>query len=127
MDIINIPILKIENFLIASIQVALHDMQAVQFKDAVLQRIHESKAKGVIIDLTATDVLDSFVGRLISDIAAMARLMGTTVVITGLQPAVAITLVELGLELPGIETALNLEKGIAKLRKITESKADGNA
>lgn len=127
MDIINIPILKIENFLIASIQVALHDMQAVQFKDAVLQRIHESKAKGVIIDLTATDVLDSFVGRLISDIAAMARLMGTTVVITGLQPAVAITLVELGLELPGIETALNLEKGIAKLRKITESKADGSA
>ncbi len=127
MDIINIPILKIENFLIASIQVALHDLQAVQFKDAVLQRIYESKAKGVIIDLTATDVLDSFVGRLISDIAAMARLMGTTVVITGLQPAVAITLVELGLELPGIETALNLEKGIAKLRKITESNADGSA
>lgn len=127
MDIVNIPILKIENFLIASIQVALYDMQAIQFKDAVLQKIYDTKAKGLIIDLTATDVLDSFVGRLISDIAAMARLMGTTVVITGLQPAVAITLVELGLELPGIVTALNLEKGIAKLRQITENTADGNA
>ncbi|HEY1011660.1 MAG TPA: STAS domain-containing protein [Herpetosiphonaceae bacterium] len=127
MDIINIPILKIENFLIASVQVALHDAQAVQFKDAVLQKVYETKAKGVIIDLTATDVLDSFVGRLISDIAAMARLMGTTVMLTGLQPAVAITLVELGLELPGVGTALNLEKGIAQLRRITENSADGNA
>jgi len=127
LDTINIPILPIQDFLIASVQVALHDAQAIQFKDTVLQRIYETKAKGVIIDLTAIDVLDSFVGRLISDIAAMARLMGTIVVITGLQPPVAITLVELGLELHGVETALNLEKGIARLRKITESGADGHA
>jgi rsbT antagonist protein RsbS len=127
LDTINIPILQIENFLVASVQVALHDAQAVQFKDKVLQKIYDTKAKGVIVDLTAIDVLDSFVGRLISDIAAMARLMGTTVVITGLQPAVAITLVELGLELQGVVTALNLEKGIAQLRKMTESGADGRA
>lgn len=127
MDTINIPILQIEDFLVASVQVALHDAQAVQFKDKVLQKIYDTKAKGVIIDLTAIDVLDSFVGRLISDIAAMARLMGTTVVITGLQPAVAITLVELGLELHGVVTALNLEKGIAQLRRMTEMAADGRA
>lgn len=127
METINIPILQIEDFLVASVQVALHDAQAVQFKDTVLQKIYDTKAKGVIIDLTAIDVLDSFVGRLISDIAAMARLMGTTVVITGLQPAVAITLVELGLELQGVVTALNLEKGIMQLRKMTESRSDGRA
>jgi rsbT antagonist protein RsbS len=116
-ELIRIPILQIENFLVASIQVALHDRSAVQFRDDLLQRIFETKAKGLIIDLTAVDIVDSFIGRLIGDVAEMAALMGTRVVVSGLQPAVAITLTELGLELPGVITALNLEKGITVLRR----------
>jgi rsbT antagonist protein RsbS len=114
---VRIPILKVENVLVASIQVALHDASAIQFKDDLLQKVHETKARGVIVDLTALDVVDSFIGRMIADIAAMAGLMGTRVVLTGLQPAVAITLVELGLELPRVMTALNLEKGLALMRR----------
>ena len=116
MNSLRIPILKVEDVLIASIQVALHDASAVQFKDDLLQKIHDTKARGVIIDLTAIDVVDSFIGRMIADIASMAGLMGARVVLTGLQPAVAITLVELGLELPRVLTALNLEKGLALMR-----------
>lgn len=120
---VRIPILKVENVLVASIQVALHDASALQFKDDLLQKIHDTKARGVIIDLTALDVVDSFIGRLIADITAMAGLMGTRVILTGLQPAVAITLVELGLELPRVKTALNLEKGLALMRKIEAEEA----
>ncbi len=123
--LIRIPILQIENFLVASIQTALHDRSAVQFRDDLLQRIHETKAKGLIIDLTAVDIVDSFIGRLIGDVAEMAALMGTRVVVSGLQPAVAITLTELGLELPGIITALNLEKGISILRRLTREEEGG--
>ncbi|MGB9724129.1 MAG: STAS domain-containing protein [Chloroflexia bacterium] len=123
--LIRIPILQIEDFLVASIQVALHDRSAVQFRDDLLQRIHETKAKGLIIDLTAVDIVDSFIGRLIGDVAEMAALMGTRVVVSGLQPAVAITLTELGLELPGIITALNLEKGISILRRLTREEEGG--
>jgi rsbT antagonist protein RsbS len=122
--LIRIPILQIEDFLVASIQVALHDRSAVQFRDDLLQRIHETKAKGLIIDLTAVDIVDSFIGRLIGDVAEMAALMGTRVVVSGLQPAVAITLTELGLELPGIITALNLEKGISILRRLTRQEEE---
>ena len=124
MDNLRIPILKIGDILIASIQVALHDASAVQFKDDLLQKIHDTRARGVIIDLTALDVVDSFIGRLIADIAAMAGLMGARVVLTGLQPAVAITLVELGLELPRVLTALNLEKGLTMMRRLTEESGD---
>lgn len=113
-----IPILKIEEFLVASVQVELYDKSAVLFKENLLERIYETKAKGLILDLTAVEVVDSFMGRIITEVGAMAALMGTKVVITGLQPAVAITLVELGLELEGVYTALNLEKGIAALRRM---------
>jgi rsbT antagonist protein RsbS len=88
-----------------------------------LERIYATKARGLILDLTAVDVVDSFLARLTGDIAEMAGLMGTTVVITGLQPEVAITLVELGVELRGVTTALNLEKGIAALRKMVETES----
>jgi rsbT antagonist protein RsbS len=111
-----IPILRIEDFLVASVQMALHDRAAMQFKDDLLQRIHETKARGLIMDLTALDIVDSFIAKLIGDIAEMAALMGTKVVVTGLQPAVAVSLVELGVELRGVITALNLEKGIKILR-----------
>ncbi len=113
-----IPILKISEFLVASVQVELYDKSAVMFKENLLQRIYETKAKGLILDLTAVEVVDSFMGRIITEVGAMAGLMGTKVVITGLQPAVAITLVELGLELTGVHTALNLEKGIDTLRRM---------
>jgi len=116
---VRIPILKVGDVLIASIQIALHDASAVQFKDDLLQKIHDTKARGVIIDLTAIDIVDSFIGRMIADIASMSGLMGTRVVLTGLQPAVAITLVELGLELPTVLTALNLEKGLDIMRNQT--------
>ncbi|MBK9943875.1 MAG: STAS domain-containing protein [Kouleothrix sp.] len=125
MESLRIPILKIGDVLIASIQTTLHDSSAVQFKDDLLQRIFETRARGLIVDLTAVEVVDSFIGRLISDIASMAGLMGTRVVITGLQPAVAITLVELGLELPQVLTALNLEKGLAALQRQIEESGDG--
>jgi rsbT antagonist protein RsbS len=120
-----IPILKIENVLIASIQTTLHDTSAVQFKDDLLNKIYENKARGVIVDMTTVEVVDSFIGRLIADIAAMAGLMGAQVVLTGLQPAVAITLVELGLELGRAKTALNLEKGLAMMRRQAEENGDG--
>ncbi|MBK9711848.1 MAG: STAS domain-containing protein [Kouleothrix sp.] len=125
MESLRIPILKIGNVLIASIQTSLHDSSAVQFKDDLLQRIFETRARGLIVDLTAVEVVDSFIARLISDIASMAGLMGTRVVITGLQPAVAITLVELGLELPQVLTALNLEKGLVMLQRQIEESGDG--
>ena len=113
-----IPILKIGDFLVASIQVELYDKSAVLFKDNLLQEIYRTKARGLILDLTAVEVVDSFMGRIITEVGAMAGLMGTKLVITGLQPAVAITLVELGLGLEGVHTALNLEKGIATLERI---------
>lgn len=117
MDNLRIPILKIGDVLIASIQVALHDASAMQFKDDLLEKIHATNARGVIIDLTALDVVDSFIGRMIADISMMSGLMGAQVILTGLQPAVAITLVELGLELPRVLTALNLEKGLELMRR----------
>jgi rsbT antagonist protein RsbS len=116
-----IPILKIGEFLIASVQIELQDASAVQFKDDILEAISEHRARGVVVDLTAVEVVDSFLGRIIGDVAAMARLMGARVVVTGLQPAVAITLVELGLELRGVVTALNLEKGLEKLHQLVQS------
>lgn len=125
MNNLRIPILKVGDVLIASIQVALHDASAVQFKDDLLQKIHDTKARGVIIDLTAIDVVDSFIGRMIADIAAMAGLMGARVILTGLQPAVAITLVELGLELTGVLTALNLEKGLAMMQNQVDQAEEG--
>ena len=123
MEVVRIPILQIENYLVASIQTALHDKAAIQFRDDLLERIYATKARGLILDLTAVDVVDSFLARLTGDIAEMASLMGTTVVITGLQPEVAITLVELGVELKGVTTALNREKGISTLRKMVEKES----
>ena len=122
MDSLRIPILKISDILIASIQMELHDASAVQFKDDLLQQIYTTRAQAVIIDLTAVEVVDSFIGRLIADITAMTGLMGASVVLTGLQPAVAITLVELGLELPQVTTALNLEKGLRLLQQWVEGR-----
>ncbi len=119
MEVSRIPILQIQDFLVASVQTQLHDKAATQFKDDLLQRIYDTKARGLILDLTAMEIVDSFIAKLTGDIAEMAALMGTQVVVSGLQPAVAVTLVELGVELRGVITALNLEKGIEILRRLS--------
>lgn len=120
MDAPRIPILRIQDFLIASVQIELHDWAAMQFRDDLLGRIHETKARGLILDLTAMDIVDSFMAKLTGDIAEMAALMGTHVVVSGLQPAVAVALVELGVELRGVITALNLERGIETLSRMVK-------
>lgn len=117
----SVNILKIEDFLLVSPQIAFHDSMAEGFKDEVLNRIKDAGSKGLIIDLTAIDVVDSFLGRVISEVAVSASLIGAKTMLTGLRPAVAMTMVEMGLSLKGVETALNLEKGIKLLRGILGS------
>ena len=110
-----IPILRMGNLLLVTIQVDMHDQLALTLQDDLAQRIVKDRAKGVLIDISALDVVDSFIGRMISNTAAVARILDATTVVVGMQPAVAITLVELGLTLDGVRTALNVEKGIALL------------
>jgi len=110
-----IPIIKIRDFLIVSIQVDMHDKMAIQLQSQILTEIAKTGAKGVLIDISVLEMVDSFIGRMLSGMASMAAIMDAAVVIVGMQPAVAITLVELGLEMPGVDTALNMEKGIEML------------
>ena len=104
-------------FLLATIQVDLHDQLALRLQDDLTAAIDKHSAKGVLIDISALEMVDSFIGRMIADISAMARLLGAQTVLVGMQPAVAITLVELGLSLPGVATALNVERGMDLLRR----------
>lgn len=114
-----IPILKSGDILITSIQIALTDREALQFQDDVLAEVARADAKGLVIDITAMDVVDSFMARVLNDTANMAQLMGAQTVIAGMRPAVALTLVEMGRRLVGVETALNLEQGLARLLRLT--------
>lgn len=111
-----IPILRMGNLLLISVQVDMHDQIAVALQDDLTRRISETHAKGVLIDISALEVVDSFIGRMIGNIAAMASILDASVVVVGMRPAVAITLVELGITLAGVRTALDLEKGIDMLR-----------
>lgn len=110
-----IPILKLGDLLLVSIQVDLDDQSAVQLQDDLAARIVESGARGVIIDITALEIVDSFIGRMLSSIASISRVLDADTVVVGMRPAVAITLVELGLSLDGVRTALNVERGMALL------------
>jgi rsbT antagonist protein RsbS len=112
-----IPILRMGNLLLVTIQVDMHDRLAMALQDDLTERIVRDRAKGVLIDISALDLVDSFIGRMISNTAAMARVLDAQTVVVGMQPAVAITLVELGLTLHGVKTALNVEKGMALLGK----------
>ena len=112
-----IPILKMGRLLLVTIQVDMHDRLALQLQDDLTTRIVADHAHGVLIDISTLEVVDSFIGRMISNIAAMARVLDADTVVVGMQPAVAITLVELGLSLEGVRTALNVDKGIALLRE----------
>ena len=111
-----IPILRMGEFLLVTIQVDMHDRLAMTLQDDLTSRINQTGAKGVLIDISALEIVDSFIGRMIANIAAMARIQDAQTVVVGMQPAVAITLVELGLSLPGVQTALDVEKGMALLR-----------
>jgi rsbT antagonist protein RsbS len=110
-----IPILKMGECLLVSIQVDMHDRLAMQLQDDLTSRIAETAARGVLIDISALEMVDSFIGRMLANIAAMSRVLDAQTVVVGMRPAVAITLVELGMSLPGVRTALNVEKGMELL------------
>jgi rsbT antagonist protein RsbS len=112
-----IPILRMGDFLLVTIQVDMHDKLAMTLQDDLTTRIVQDNAKGVLIDISALDIVDSFIGRMIGNTAAMARILDAQTVVVGMQPAVAITLVELGMSLPGIRTALNVESGMQYLQQ----------
>ncbi|MYN06841.1 STAS domain-containing protein [Pseudoduganella aquatica] len=112
-----IPILKMGQLLLVTIQVDMHDRLAMTLQDDLTARIVQDRARGVLIDISTLDIVDSFIGRMISNTAAMARVLDAHTVLVGMQPAVAITLVELGLKLEGVQTALNVEKGVQLLQR----------
>ncbi len=111
-----IPILRMGEFLLVTIQVDMHDQLATTLQDELTERISKTGARGVLIDISSLDVVDSFIGRMLGSIATMSRVLNAETVVTGMQPAVAITLVELGLPLHGVRTALDVERGMALLR-----------
>ena len=119
-----IPILKMGPFLLVTIQVDMHDRLALTLQEDLTARIADTGAKGVLIDISALEMVDSFIGRMIANIAGMARILGAQTVVTGMQPAVAITLVELGLSLPGVRTALDVERGMTLLRTFLDETDD---
>ena len=111
-----IPILQMGELLLVTIQVDMHDRLAMTLQDDLTNRITETSARGVLIDISGLEIVDSFIGRILGNIAKMSRVLDAQTVVVGMQPAVAITLVELGLSLKGVRTALNVEKGMALLR-----------
>jgi rsbT antagonist protein RsbS len=118
-----IPILKMGDLLLVTIQIDMHDRIAMRLQDDLTERIVADHARGVLIDISSLEIVDSFIGRMLANIAAMSRILDAVTVVVGMRPAVAITLVELGLSLPDVRTALNVEMGMELLRH--ESKANG--
>ncbi len=122
-----IPILKMGDFLLVTIQVDMHDQLAMALQEDLTNRIVSSRARGVLIDISALDVVDSFIGRTLGNIAGMSRILDAETVVVGMRPAVAITLVELGLSLPGVRTALSVERGMEMIRGATNSRGGDGA
>jgi rsbT antagonist protein RsbS len=119
-----IPILRMGPYLLVTIQVDMHDRLAMTLQDDLTNKIVQTGARGVLIDISSLDIVDSFIGRMLSNISAMARVLDAETVVVAMQPAVAITLVELGLTLTGVRTALNVERGMNMLRSIIEAEYD---
>ena len=120
-----IPILKMGEFLLVSIQVDMHDRLALQLQDDLTERIAATSARGVLIDISSLEMVDSFIGRMLGNIAAMSRVLDAQTVVVGMRPAVAITLVELGMSLPGVRTALNVERGMDLLSSSADLQVPG--
>ncbi|SDH81062.1 rsbT antagonist protein RsbS [Alteribacillus persepolensis] len=115
-----IPILKLHDYLLISVQVELDDQTALQFQEDLLNKIHQEGSSGVVIDLTSVEMIDSFIAKVLGDVVEMSNLMGAKVVLTGIQPAVAITLIDMGIMLDEVPTALDLEQGLDKLQQELE-------
>jgi rsbT antagonist protein RsbS len=122
-----IPILKMGDNLLVSIQVDMHDRLALTLQDDLTTKIVATRAKGVLIDISSLEVVDSFIGRMLANIAAMARVLDARTVVVGMRPAVAITLVELGLSLTGVRTALNIEKGMELIKRSADTEGEFGA
>jgi rsbT antagonist protein RsbS len=122
-----IPILKMGRFLLVSIQVDMDDRTAMSLQDDLTERIVKEGAKGVLIDISSLDVVDSFIGRMLANTAAMAHILDAETIVVGMQPSVAITLVELGLSLKGVRSALNVERGMELLRTIVQDDSEPDA
>ncbi len=122
-----IPILRMGQFLLVSIQVDMHDRLALTLQDDLTARITETGARGVLIDISSLELVDSFIGRIIGTIASMARVLYAETEVVGMRPAVAITLVELGMALPGVKTALNVERGMRLLEEATDWEGGADA
>src|SRR3954463_14164343 len=118
-----IPILRMGEFLLVNIQVDMHDQLALKLQDDLANAIQKNATRGVLIDISSLEMVDSFIGRMVADISGIGKILGAETILVGMQPAVAITLVELGLSLPGVATALNVERGMALLRRKID--ADG--
>jgi len=116
-----IPILRMGSFLLVTIQVDMHDRLALALQEDLTDKITANGSKGVLIDISSLEIVDSFIGRMLANIAGIARVLDADTVVVGMQPAVAITLVELGLSLPGVRTALNVEKGVTLLQEAVAS------
>ncbi len=120
-----IPILKMGQFLLVTIQVDMHDRLAMALQDDLTHMISQTEARGVLIDISSLEIVDSFIGRMLANIASMARVLDAETVVVGMQPAVAITLVELGLSLKGVRTALNVDAGMELLQSSVNGVGDG--
>ena len=121
-----VPILRLGDCLLVSIQVDMHDQLALTLQDDLTQKIVTTRASAVLIDISGLEMVDSFMGRMLGNIAAMSRILDAQTVVVGMRPAVAITLVELGLQLPGIRTALNVDAGLELLRSAIDRNGPGN-
>ncbi|MEJ5362379.1 MAG: STAS domain-containing protein [Spirochaetota bacterium] len=120
----HIPILKVGDFLLVTIQVDMHDKLVLRLQDDVCERVVKSKAKGVLLDISSLEMVDSFIGRMLGTIATMTKTLGAETVVVGMRPAVAITIVELGLKLENVHTALNVDKGIELLQSLTSKQRE---
>lgn len=119
-----IPILRMGEFLLVTIQVDMHDRLALALQDDLTNRISDTGARGVLIDISSLEIVDSFIGRMLGNIAAMSRVLDARTVVVGMQPAVAITLVELGMSLEGVKTALNVDAGMELLRESVDDQTE---